>query len=85
MLMEHETMKLKEQEEAYSRELKEWKSQLKPRKQRLEEQFAQQLEDQEQVFGPSLPLPADLPGLPIHDHARHLGSTRSSLSSVSEG
>ena len=31
--MEHETMKLKEQEEAYSRELKEWKSQLKPRKQ----------------------------------------------------
>jgi len=33
MLMEHETMKLKEQEEAYSRELKEWKSQLKPRKQ----------------------------------------------------
>jgi hypothetical protein len=33
MLMEHETMKLKEQEEANSRELKEWKSQLKPRKQ----------------------------------------------------
>jgi len=33
MLMEHETMKLKEQEEAYSRELKEWKSLLKPRKQ----------------------------------------------------
>jgi hypothetical protein len=33
MLMEHETMKLKEQEEAYSRELKEWKGQLKPRKQ----------------------------------------------------
>jgi hypothetical protein len=53
--------------------------------QRLEEQFAQQLEDQEQVFGPSLPLPADLPDLPIHDHAHHIGSTRSSLSSVSEG
>nr|CAD7431797.1 unnamed protein product [Timema monikensis] len=33
MLMEHETMKLKEQEEAYSRDLKEWKGQLKPRKQ----------------------------------------------------
>lgn len=31
--MEHETMKLKQQEEAYSRELKEWKAQLKPRKQ----------------------------------------------------
>jgi len=26
-------MKLKQQEEAYSRELKEWKAQLKPRKQ----------------------------------------------------
>ncbi|PNF33494.1 hypothetical protein B7P43_G00558 [Cryptotermes secundus] len=85
MLMEHETMKLKEQEEAYSRELKEWKGQLKPRKQRLEEQFAQQLEDQEQVFGPSPPLPADLPDLPVHDRTHHIGSTRSSLSSVSEG
>ncbi|XP_069677773.1 serine/threonine-protein kinase 10 isoform X2 [Periplaneta americana] len=40
MLMEHETMKLKEQEEAYSRELKEWKGQLKPRKQHLEMEFA---------------------------------------------
>ena len=30
--MEHETMKLKEQEEANGRELKEWKSQLQPRK-----------------------------------------------------
>lgn len=33
MLMEHETMKLKEQEEAYNKELREWKAQLKPRKQ----------------------------------------------------
>lgn len=33
MLMEHETAKLKEQEEEYNRELKEWRSQLKPRKQ----------------------------------------------------
>lgn len=33
MLMEHETMKLKEQEEMASKELKEWKAQLKPRKQ----------------------------------------------------
>ncbi|KAF4527367.1 hypothetical protein B566_EDAN015907 [Ephemera danica] len=33
MLMEHETMKLKEQEEGYTRELREWKAQLKPRKQ----------------------------------------------------
>lgn len=33
MLMEHETLKLKEQEEAYGKELREWKAQLKPRKQ----------------------------------------------------
>lgn len=33
MLMEHETMKLKEQEEAYTKELREWKALLKPRKQ----------------------------------------------------
>jgi len=33
MLMEHETTKLKEQEELYTRELKEWKAHLKPRKQ----------------------------------------------------
>lgn len=33
MLMEHETMKLKEQEETYTKELREWKALLKPRKQ----------------------------------------------------
>lgn len=33
MLLEHETMKLKEQEETYMKELKEWKGLLKPRKQ----------------------------------------------------
>ncbi|XP_063988427.1 serine/threonine-protein kinase 10 isoform X2 [Diachasmimorpha longicaudata] len=84
MLMEYETMKLKEQEEAYGKELREWKAHLKPRKQRLEEQFAQQLEEQEAIFGPSampLCLPSDLPDLTHHT----AGSTRSSLSSVSEG
>ena len=33
MLMEHETTKIKELDESYSAELKEWKAQLKPRKQ----------------------------------------------------
>ena len=32
MLLEHETMKLKQREEAFSKELKEWKAQLQPRK-----------------------------------------------------
>lgn len=33
MLMEHETLKLREREEAHNRELREWRVQLKPRKQ----------------------------------------------------
>ena len=33
MLMEHETAKLKELDESYSREFTEWKNNLKPRKQ----------------------------------------------------
>ncbi|KYN13685.1 STE20-like serine/threonine-protein kinase [Trachymyrmex cornetzi] len=50
----------------------------------LEEQFALQLEEQEAIYGPSaipLCLPADLPDLTHHTTE----STRSSLSSVSEG
>ncbi|CAB0034186.1 unnamed protein product [Trichogramma brassicae] len=86
MLVEHESIKLKEQEEAYAKELREWKAELKPRKQKLEEQFAIQLEEQDAVHGPGnmpLYLPADLPDLMHHTTAT--GSTRSSLSSVSEG
>lgn len=51
---------------------------------KLEEQFALQLEEQEAIYGPSaipLCLPADLPDLTHHTTE----STRSSLSSVSEG
>lgn len=33
MLLEHETLKMKQREEAFSHELKEWRAQLKPRKQ----------------------------------------------------
>ena len=33
MLMEHETQKLRELDDAYGQELREWKNQLKPRKQ----------------------------------------------------
>jgi len=47
--------------------------------QKLEEQFAMQLEEQE-VCSPSHALPSDLA-----DFAHHMGSTRSSISSVSEG
>ncbi|XP_055950020.1 serine/threonine-protein kinase 10-like [Argiope bruennichi] len=53
MLMEHETLKLKQLEEEHSAELKEWKANLKPRKQRLEEEFIQQREEQERFYGTS--------------------------------
>lgn len=33
MLMEHETLKLKQREDAFTKDLREWKAQLKPRKQ----------------------------------------------------
>merc|ERR1719342_61262 len=45
MLMEHETSKLKELDESYAKEFKDWKADLKPRKQCLEEEFQGQLEE----------------------------------------
>merc|ERR1712018_833413 len=37
MLMEHETQKLRDLDDAYGQELREWKGQLKPRKQQFQE------------------------------------------------
>ncbi|XP_060524154.1 serine/threonine-protein kinase 10 isoform X2 [Cylas formicarius] len=89
MLLEHEMLKLKQREEQYMTELREWKAQLKPRKQKLEETFIQQLEEQERMYGPvatPLLLPSDLPDLTPESCSRlGMGSTRSSLSSISEG
>ncbi|KAL3278628.1 hypothetical protein HHI36_016168 [Cryptolaemus montrouzieri] len=56
---------------------------------KLEETFSQQLEEQERVYGPIGPiiLPHDLPEL-CHENSRMTAigsSTRSSLSSMSEG
>merc|ERR1712027_146417 len=51
MLMEHETSKLKELDESYAKEFKDWKADLKPRKRCLEEEFQQQLEEQERHYG----------------------------------
>ncbi|GBN61395.1 hypothetical protein AVEN_221403-1 [Araneus ventricosus] len=50
MLMEHETTKLKQLEEQHAKELQEWKTSLKPRKQSLEEEFVAQREEQESVL-----------------------------------
>ncbi|KAL3863848.1 hypothetical protein ACJMK2_005576 [Sinanodonta woodiana] len=51
MLMEHETQKIKELDDHYANEHREWKTQLIPRKQKLEEEFARQREEQEQFYG----------------------------------
>lgn len=55
MLMEHETLKLKELEEAYSKELREWKAQLKPRKQKLEAELTAEMEVLEAHYRDYLP------------------------------
>ncbi|KAK6186065.1 hypothetical protein SNE40_008172 [Patella caerulea] len=69
MLMEQETAKIKEIEDGYQHELREWKSQLVPRKQDLEDKFAKQREEQEKFYGSmssdgesSLPYPRSLQG-----------------------
>jgi len=54
MLMEHETQKLRELDDTFGQEMREWKDQLKPRKQNLEDEFAFQLEEQERHYGPYL-------------------------------
>ncbi|XP_076308330.1 STE20-like serine/threonine-protein kinase [Tachypleus tridentatus] len=53
MLMEHETAKLKQLEEEHTIELRDWKNNLKPRKQKLEEDFLKQQEEQEKFYGTS--------------------------------
>ncbi|UXI20011.1 hypothetical protein NH340_JMT05954 [Sarcoptes scabiei] len=52
-LMEHETLKLKMLEDEHFEELKQWKSQLKPRKQKIEEEFSLQLDEQERFYATS--------------------------------
>ncbi|XP_012529038.1 serine/threonine-protein kinase 10 isoform X2 [Monomorium pharaonis] len=70
MLMEHETLKLKEQEEAYGREIREWKAQLKPRKQKIEADLAAEMEALEKRYQDYLP-PSGFSGLsfPFFDYS----------------
>ncbi|XP_076229093.1 sterile20-like kinase isoform X2 [Nomia melanderi] len=63
MLMEHETLKLKELEEAYGKELREWKAQLKPRKQKLEAELSAEMEALEARYRDY--FPSGLSGLSI--------------------
>ncbi|XP_037952505.1 serine/threonine-protein kinase 10 isoform X2 [Teleopsis dalmanni] len=81
-LVEHEQAKLSEIDERLRAELKVWKEQLVPRKQRLEETFAQQLDEMESLYGGALVVPMPSETLQLEHFT---GSTRSSLSSYSEG
>ncbi|XP_031629687.1 STE20-like serine/threonine-protein kinase isoform X2 [Contarinia nasturtii] len=51
-LLEHETAKLRECDEALQRELREWKSQLHPRKQKLNSLLNEMIDAYEQKHGP---------------------------------
>ncbi|XP_023171257.2 serine/threonine-protein kinase 10 isoform X2 [Drosophila hydei] len=90
-LVEHEHAKLSEIDERLKSELRDWREQLVPRKQqlqqrlqqeRLEETFAQQLDEMETLYGGALIVSMPTDALQ-RDH--FTGSTRSSLSSYSEG
>jgi STE20-like kinase len=50
MLTEHETQKIRELDGQYQGELREWKAQLRPRKQALEEEFQRQITEQERFY-----------------------------------
>ena len=88
MLMEHEAMKLKSQDDEYQGELKEWRAKLKPRKQKMEDDFASQLDEQGKFYGQY--LAQAIPPLSPHEltpdagsHSRRLSSQRSTSSSIS--
>ncbi|XP_025162185.1 serine/threonine-protein kinase 10 isoform X3 [Harpegnathos saltator] len=73
MLMEYETLKLKEQEEAYGKDLREWKAQLKPRKQKIEADLAAEKEALETRYRDYLPTSSSgLSGLflPFYEYSQ---------------
>ncbi|RWS09154.1 STE20-like serine/threonine-protein kinase, partial [Dinothrombium tinctorium] len=78
-LMEHETAKLKQLEEEHANEYKEWKANLKPRKQKLEEEFARQREEQERFYGNSVAYVHDF-AVKTADNCNHHNHSRSSHS-----
>ncbi|XP_072177963.1 serine/threonine-protein kinase 10-like isoform X1 [Diadema setosum] len=50
VLMEQETVKVKERDDSHAEEVKKWKEQLRPRKKELEENFNRELEKQEEFY-----------------------------------
>lgn len=85
--MEHETAKLKELDESYSKEFNEWKNNLKPRKQCLEEEFQHQLEEQERHYGHYLiaALAAERNRTPSRDEGYNRSKSRYGSESIISG
>jgi len=54
MLIEQESEKIKQHEQSYQQELSNWKANLRPRKQILEDEFAGQRKEQEAFYGSHL-------------------------------
>ncbi|XP_076460311.1 uncharacterized protein LOC143293384 isoform X2 [Babylonia areolata] len=67
LLMEQETQKLKELDEQYNAELREWKNLLIPRKQKLEEEFFKEKEKQHKFYESS-PRPGERSSTPRMSH-----------------
>ncbi|KAK9708620.1 Polo kinase kinase [Popillia japonica] len=73
MLLEHETQKFKQRDELFSKELREWKGQLQPRKKKLEEELLKEMQaaDNEinEYFPPYVVLRSDSIDSPFRPHS----------------
>uniref|UniRef100_A0A0K8TN18 Putative catalytic domain of ste20-like kinase-like protein serine/threonine kinase n=1 Tax=Tabanus bromius TaxID=304241 RepID=A0A0K8TN18_TABBR len=71
-LVEHETAKLREIDEALQRDLREWKARLLPRKQQLLEELSKMVERHERIYGP-VPDRKQFEGeIVVPPHLRHI-------------
>lgn len=50
LLVEHEHQKIKQLQQEHQKEIKNWNKQLKPRKQRLDDEFKKQIEEQDRFY-----------------------------------
>ncbi|KAI4458262.1 polo kinase kinase [Holotrichia oblita] len=70
MLLEHETQKFKQRDELFSKELREWKGQLQPRKKKLEEELLKEMQAADNEIKEYLPPYVVLRSDSIDSHFR---------------
>merc|ERR1712029_463886 len=87
MLMEHETAKLKELDESYSKEFNEWKNNLKPRKQHFELDLSEEVLAQTKHYGHYLisALAAERNRTPSRDEGYNRSKSRYGSDSIISG